>query len=114
MVEDGGFYWSSLRASGQALGSRTRQGERERVIEEDLLERGFEPSVRVSGSVAMVWYPYDIYLDGDWLHCGVNVFSLLRSDDGWKIASITYSADQPPVCAPHPDGPPAAAEAPAS
>lgn len=74
--------------------------------EADLVERGFEPEVRISGPMAMVWLPYDFYGDGEWSHCGVDVFTLLRTGEGWRIATITYSVLQPPDCRPHPDGPP--------
>ena len=72
----------------------------------DLIERGFDPTVMVSGPVAMVWYPYDIYVNDEWSHCGIDIFSLVRADGGWKIGSIIYSAEQPPACRPHPDGKP--------
>lgn len=70
------------------------------------VERGFQPEVRVSGPVAMVWLPYDFYLDGKWSHCGVDVFTLLKSPDGWRIATLVWSVDQPPSCQRHPSGPP--------
>jgi len=69
-------------------------------------ERGFRPEARVNGPVAMVWYPYDLYLDGQWSHCGVDVFTLIRTDGQWRIATMSWSAVQPPACEKHPDGPP--------
>jgi hypothetical protein len=106
MLED-----TTIYAAGERDGQRTvrRRGyveERTQTAPGDILERGWDPEVRVSGSVAMVWYPYDLWLDGEWVHCGVDIFNLVQTDAGWRIASIVYSADQPPVCAMHPDGPP--------
>ena len=60
----------------------------------------------VSGAVAVVWLPYDFYVEGAWSHCGVDVFTLVRVETGWRIASLAYSVQQPPECRPHPDGPP--------
>jgi len=74
----------------------------------DVVERGFNPTVLVTDTTAMVWYPYDYYLDGKWSHCGVDTFNLVRTDDGWKIATMTWSVEQPPACQRHPDGPPVA------
>lgn len=74
-------------------------------------ERGYRPTVLVSGPVAMVWLPYDFYQDGKWSHCGVDVFTLLRTDGSWRIATLVWSVDQPPACSPHPDGPPPGAAA---
>jgi hypothetical protein len=68
-------------------------------------ERGFRPEVRINGPLAMVWYPYDLYRDGRWSHCGVDVFTLIRNEGRWRIATMSWSAEQPPACEPHPDGP---------
>ncbi|HKK94486.1 MAG TPA: hypothetical protein VJ925_13710 [Longimicrobiales bacterium] len=73
----------------------------------DIVERGFDPEIRVSGTIASVWYPYDFYLDGAWSHCGVDVFTLAYTGEaGWRIASLAWSREQPPACREHPDGPP--------
>jgi len=74
----------------------------------DIVERGFDPEVRVSGTIASVWYPYDFYLDGEWSHCGVDVFTLAYTGEtsGWRIAALAWSREQPPACREHPDGPP--------
>jgi len=72
----------------------------------DVVERGFDPEVLVSGPLAVVWLPYDIYIDGEWSHCGVDVATLVRIDGDWKIATLSWTAEQPPACQRHPDGPP--------
>jgi hypothetical protein len=54
----------------------------------------------------MVWYPYDLYIDGKWSHCGVDAFTLIRTEGKWRIAVMSWSAEQPPACEKHPDGPP--------
>lgn len=69
-------------------------------------ERGFRPTVHVNGPLAVVWMPYDLYLDGKWSHCGVDVFTLVRHEGTWRIATMAWSAEQPPVCEKHPEGPP--------
>ncbi len=85
---------------------QTASSHASRTESPDLVERGFDPKIMVDESVAMVWYPYDIYVEGEWSHCGVDIFSLVRTDLGWKIGSIVYSVQQPPLCQPHPDGKP--------
>ena len=106
MVPETVLYAAGERDGERFLRSRSYAEERAQESPGDILERGFEPTVMVSGSVAMVWYPYDLWLDGTWVHCGVDIFNLVRTDAGWRIAAIVYSADQPPACAMHPDGPP--------
>ena len=63
-------------------------------------------TVLVSGTIGIVWYPYDIYVDGTWSHCGVDIFNMIRTNEGWRIAVLQYNVQQPPECEPHPDGPP--------
>lgn len=84
---------------------RTREAQRSGSLA-GIVERGFAPRTMVNGSVAMVWYPYDLYANGAWSHCGVDVFTLVRTGKAWRIASLAWSAEQPPVCAKHPAGPP--------
>ena len=93
--------------SGEAfVRTRTRADERADSIPGDVVERGFDPEIMVSGAVAVVWLPYDFYVEGAWSHCGVDVFTLVRVETGWRVASLAYSVQQPPECRPHPDGPP--------
>ena len=56
----------------------------------------------------MIWTPYDFHIDGRFSHSGVDVFTVVRTADGWRIASIAYTVDReprddnplPPVAAP--------------
>ena len=75
--------------------------------EEVLTERMFDPEVRVSGDLAMVWTPYDFYAGTQLSHCGADAVLLTReADDGWKIIALSWTRMQPPECELHPDGPP--------
>jgi hypothetical protein len=85
---------------------RPRAEQRASPMGGKVTERGFRPEVRINGGVAMVWYPYDLYVDDKWSHCGVDVFTLIRVADRWRIATMVWSAEQPPACERHPDGPP--------
>ena len=44
--------------------------------------------VKVDGSLAIAWTPYNFYYKGQFSHCGVNSFQLVRFSDGWKIQYI--------------------------
>ena len=72
--------------------------------EQDLEERMWNPSVLVQDGVAMVWTPYDFHLNGEFSHCGIDVFSLLKGTKGWQVASITYNVVRE-GCPPSPLGP---------
>lgn len=86
----------------------TRAAERARTLPGDIVERGFDAQVRVSGRIAAVWLPYDLYIDGAWSHCGVDALSLVKDEAEWRIVAMTWSRLQPPECSEHPDGPPPA------
>jgi hypothetical protein len=66
-------------------------------------ERIWNPEVRVHGLIATVWAPYDLWVDGKYSHCGVDVFDLIKTDDGWKIAGGAFTMEA--QCEPSPLGP---------
>ena len=52
-------------------------------------ERIYDVKVSIDGPMAVVWAPYKFYLGDKFSHCGVNVFSLIKTGTGWKINDIT-------------------------
>ncbi len=40
------------------------------------------------GSMGLAWTPYQFFLNGKFLHCGVNQFDLIKQNGIWKILSI--------------------------
>jgi len=42
-------------------------------------------TVLIDGPLALVWTPYKFYYNGQFSHCGVNSFHLVRFKDGWRI-----------------------------
>ncbi len=107
LMVDQATTFSVRERNGQVVYSaRSRAQERATQPRQAITERGFTPRALVSGRLAMVWVPYDLYLDGQWSHCGVDLFTMLRLEAGWRIASMAWSVEQPPACQRHPDGPP--------
>lgn len=41
--------------------------------------------VKTDGHLATAWTPYQFYYNGNFSHCGVNSFQLVRLQGGWKI-----------------------------
>jgi hypothetical protein len=72
--------------------------------EDVMLERIWDPTVQVHGTIATLWAPYDFYVNGTFSHCGVNAIQLIRTDDGWRIANWIWTVE-PEGCAPSPLGP---------
>jgi hypothetical protein len=69
-----------------------------------MLERIWNPDVRISGLIATVWARYDFWIDGKLSHCGTDAFDLIKTEGGWKIAGGVYTLES--NCAPSPLGPP--------
>lgn len=75
------------------------------------IERGFDATARVQDRVAQVWMPYDLYIRdniAEWSHCGVDVFTLMKTEGRWRVAALVYTIEQPPACRRHPAGRPGA------
>lgn len=51
----------------------------------DLDERIQFDVIRINGALAIVWTPYQFYYKGNFSHCGVNSFQLVRINNAWKI-----------------------------
>ena len=48
----------------------------------------FDEQVLVDGNLAMAWTPYNIFVNGAFQHCGVDLFSMVRTVEGWKIVEL--------------------------
>jgi len=105
MTPDAQIYAASTRSGQPDFRLRTAASNRAAGNRNPIIERGFSPDVRIAGTIAVVWLPYDLYVDNAWSHCGVDVFTLVLVGERWRIANLTYSVEQPPACRVHPDGP---------
>jgi len=48
----------------------------------------FDEEVLVDGALAVAWTPYNFFADGEFSHCGVDAFTMIRTPEGWKILQI--------------------------
>ena len=92
---------------GRAISASTLEqfAARLSTMKEPMLERMWNPTVLIRGSIAQVWAEYDFHLNGKFHHCGIDSVSLVKGTDGWKIAGIVYTSETS-GCAPSPLGPP--------
>ncbi|RIV27289.1 hypothetical protein DYU11_02965 [Fibrisoma montanum] len=44
--------------------------------------------IKIDGELATAWTPYTFYYNQKKSHCGVNAFTLVKLNGGWKIQSI--------------------------
>lgn len=54
---------------------------KDNTFEEKLLDF----SIQIDGKMANAWTPYEFWYNGNFSHCGVNSFQLIKEDDEWKI-----------------------------
>ena len=106
MLDEGVTFSARMRSGEVRYSSSTRLQQRATTLTGTISERGFNAVAAVSGPLATVWVPYDLYLNGTWSHCGVDAFTLLKVAGRWRIATFVWSVEQPPACLKHPDGPP--------
>ena len=45
-------------------------------------------TIKLDGPLATAWTPYNFYFNGQFSHCGVNSFQLVRLNGEWKIQYI--------------------------
>jgi hypothetical protein len=62
-----------------------------------LRERYWSPTVLVHGSIAVVWAPYEFWIDGKTSHCGVDVMNFVKFDGVWKVANSMWTVE-PGAC----------------
>ena len=103
----GGVHFSArVQGDSVAINRGTTEEFARRIgeMKDTYVERMWEPTVLVHGPLAVVWAPYDIHRNREFVHCGVDAFTLVRSPTGWKVATVSYTAE-PTGCKPSPLGP---------
>jgi Putative lumazine-binding len=51
-------------------------------------ERIHDPEVRIDHDLAIVWAPFNFYIDGKLDHCGRDLFSLNQKNGKWQIVAL--------------------------
>lgn len=67
--------------------SSSKKKLKEQLREEEII-------LHINKNVTAVWAPYDFWVNDKHSHCGYEVFTLIKKDADWKIASLTYSVEQ--------------------
>jgi hypothetical protein len=76
--QDGTFFVQDEKVSDfvEQIGKAKKDSLDERII--------FE-TVKIDGPLAIAWTPYKFYYAGNFSHCGVNSFQLVKINGRWKI-----------------------------
>ncbi len=97
VVPDARFFGTVDRGGRPALRLTPVEDFIRRVVEAGahLDERIWDVEVRVEDNLATVWSRYNLFVDGELDHCGVDAFQLFRSAEGWKVFHVadTYSRE---------------------
>jgi len=62
-----------------------------RPVDQKWDERLLDYKIEVDGNLAHVWTPYEFWFNGTFSHCGANSFTLVKTDEGWKIIHLIDS-----------------------
>ena len=60
-------------------------------------ERYWSPTVMIRGGIAVVWAPYEFWIDGETSHCGVDVFDFVMVDGRWLVSNAMWTVE-PDAC----------------
>ncbi|WP_426430665.1 nuclear transport factor 2 family protein [Winogradskyella sp. HB-48] len=80
----------SVNKEGQSVLSENEYGQFLKSIASIPVENTFEEkllsfNIQVDGNMANAWTPYEFWYNGNFSHCGVNSFQLMKEDHEWKI-----------------------------
>jgi hypothetical protein len=62
-----------------------------------LRERYWSPTVLIRGGIAVVWAPYEFWIDGETSHCGVDVVDFVKIDGQWIVSNAMWTVE-PEAC----------------
>lgn len=92
---------TSIRTQNDSLQTRTalfKDRMRSFVNPQSVIyEKMLSAEVKIHGRIAMAWVPYTLSINQNFNHCGIDVFTFFKTNDGWKIVSLDYSVE-PSVC----------------
>jgi len=96
-------YNAALKGTGTPLATKVQGGSPRKFIESIARSREVKSetfsNVRIDtdGEVAQVWFDY-AFMSGDYKNAwGKEGWQLVRTDAGWKIVAVTWSAEENPI-----------------
>ncbi|HMG92070.1 MAG TPA: nuclear transport factor 2 family protein [Chryseolinea sp.] len=93
-LDDALNYFVQERDTKVRTGSRSPKSfkaDKDRVVRERFIKDGV--NVMVHNRIAVVWGSYNLWINDKFSHCGVDAFTLLKTEAGWKISSLSYSME---------------------
>ena len=56
-------------------------------------EKPLAYDIKIHNDVAIVWAPYTLSINGKFSHCGIDIFTLIKVNEEWKIVNATYTVE---------------------
>lgn len=56
-------------------------------------ETPLDYEIKVHQQVAVAWVPYTLSISGKFSHCGVDIFTLIKTQHGWKIVNASFTIE---------------------
>ncbi|WP_439101800.1 hypothetical protein [Congregibacter sp.] len=80
------------------LGTETTEGWISSVSTSEayLDEVTFDETILIDDALAMAWTPYNLFVNGDFHHCGIDLFSFRKVGGQWKILQIDDTRREEP------------------
>ena len=64
------------------------------ISKNSYLETAKSIEVKINEGMAMAWVPYEFRLNGEFSHCGVDFFTLIKNEGLWKIINLSYTIEE--------------------
>ena len=64
------------------------------ISKNSYLETAKSIEVKINEGMAMAWVPYEFRLNGEFSHCGIDVFTLIKNEGLWKIINLSYTIEE--------------------
>ncbi len=60
----------------------------------DMKEIALDYDITANNDIAVAWVPYEFWIEDKFSHCGIDVFTLFKKDEEWKIITLAYTVEK--------------------
>ena len=96
IIHPGGHTWAvkeesdSVRISVRSFEDRLKKFINPEYI---IQERALDIEIKIHKQVAMAWVPYELDISSTFSHCGIDIFTLIKGNEGWKIVTVAFTME---------------------
>ena len=96
IIHPGGHTWAvkeesdSVRISVRSFEDRLKKFINPAYV---IQERALDVEIKIHKQVAMAWVPYELDVSGNFQHCGVDIFTMIKSNESWKIVTVAFTME---------------------